>query len=54
VPYRWEELTSNGAYGDARRATAAMGEELTAEFLKRAGAFIEVFMKNRRSKTAGQ
>ena len=25
VPYRWEELTPNGAYGDARRATVAMG-----------------------------
>jgi creatinine amidohydrolase len=44
VPYRWEELTSNGAYGDARRATAAMGEALTLEFLKRAGEFVESFM----------
>lgn len=43
-PYFWEELTPNGAYGDARRATAAMGEELTAAFLERAGAFIESFM----------
>lgn len=45
VPYRWEELTPNGAYGDARRATAAMGEELTNAFLQRAGEFIESFVK---------
>jgi creatinine amidohydrolase len=44
VPYRWEELTPNGAYGDARRATAEMGEALTAEFLKRAGEFVESFI----------
>jgi len=50
VPYRWEELTSNGAYGDARRATVAMGEELTAEFLKRAGKFVESFLAERPSK----
>jgi len=46
------ELTSNGAYGDARRATAAMGEELTAEFLKRAASLLESFMKNRKARTA--
>jgi creatinine amidohydrolase len=45
VPYRWEELTPNGAYGDARRATAAMGEELTKAFLQRAGEFVDSFMK---------
>lgn len=44
VPYYWEELTPSGAYGDARRATAAMGEELTAAFLKSAGEFVEAFM----------
>jgi creatinine amidohydrolase len=47
VPYRWEELTPNGAYGDARRATAAMGKELTTEFLKRAGEFVTSFMGER-------
>jgi creatinine amidohydrolase len=45
VPYYWEELTPNGAYGDARRATVAMGEELTAAFLKIAGEFVEAFMR---------
>lgn len=45
VPYFWEELTPNGAYGDARRATVAMGEELTAAFLKTAGEFVEAFMR---------
>jgi creatinine amidohydrolase len=44
VPYYWEELTSDGAYGDARRATVAMGEELTAAFLKRAGEFVRAFI----------
>jgi creatinine amidohydrolase len=44
VPYRWEELTPNGAYGDARRATVAMGQELSAEFLKRAGEFVKSFI----------
>jgi creatinine amidohydrolase len=47
VPYRWEELTPNGAYGDARRATAAMGETLTADFLTRAGTFVKSFMTSR-------
>ncbi len=45
IPYYWEELTPNGAYGDARRATVAMGEELTAAFLKKAGEFVEAFMR---------
>lgn len=45
VPYYWEELTPNGAYGDARRATAAMGEQLSAAFLERAGEFVEAFMR---------
>ena len=45
VPYYWEELTPNGAYGDARRATVAMGEELTAGFLRIAGEFVEAFMR---------
>ncbi|HSB68003.1 MAG TPA: creatininase family protein [Candidatus Methylomirabilis sp.] len=45
VPYFWEELTPDGAYGDARRATVAMGKELTAAFLKRAGEFVTGFMQ---------
>jgi creatinine amidohydrolase len=44
VAYFWEELTPNGAYGDARRASAEMGAELTAAFLERAGAFVESFV----------
>jgi creatinine amidohydrolase len=47
VPYRWEELTPNGAYGDARRATVAMGEKLTEAFLTRAGEFVESFVRSR-------
>ena len=45
MPYFWEELTPSGAYGDARRATVAMGQELTAAFLKTAGEFVEAFMR---------
>ena len=45
VPYFWEELTPNGAHGDARRATTAMGKELTAAFLARAGEFVTAFMR---------
>jgi len=50
VPYYWEELTPNGAYGDARRATAAMGRELTAAFLNTAGEFVEAFMREPRAR----
>ena len=57
VPYRWEELTPNGAYGDARRATVAMGKELTEAFLTRAGEFVESFIaknsrRDRKSRTS--
>lgn len=52
VPYFWEELTPNGAYGDARRATAAMGQELTAAFLKTAGEFVEAFMRKPAAKSS--
>jgi creatinine amidohydrolase len=52
VPYRWEELTPNGAYGDARRATVAMGQELTAAFLERAGEFVASFMAEESRRTA--
>ncbi len=52
VPYYWEELTPNGAYGDARQATAAMGEELTAAFLKLAGEFVEAFVKKPNPKSS--
>jgi creatinine amidohydrolase len=44
MPYRWDELTPNGAYGDARRATVEMGRELTDAFLKRAGEFVAAFI----------
>jgi creatinine amidohydrolase len=46
-PYRWEELTPNGAYGDARRATVEMGAQLTAAFLERAGAFLTAFLSEK-------
>ena len=51
VPYYWEELTPNGAYGDARRATVAMGQQLTAAFLKTAGEFVEAFMREPAAKS---
>jgi creatinine amidohydrolase len=54
VPYYWEELTPNGAYGDARRATAAMGQELTTAFLKIAGEFVEAYMRDQTAKPSGR
>jgi creatinine amidohydrolase len=42
--YRFEELTDNGALGDARLATEENGERLVAATLERAVAFIEDFL----------
>lgn len=49
-PYRWDELTANGAFGDASRATAALGAELCDTALDRLCLFVEDFIATRRSK----
>jgi creatinine amidohydrolase len=46
VSYRFDELTSNGALGDARLATREDGERLVAAFLDRASVFLEDFLKS--------
>jgi creatinine amidohydrolase len=46
VPYRFDELTENGALGDARLATREDGERLAAAVLERASAFLEDFLKS--------
>ncbi len=44
VPYRFDELTENGALGDARLATVEDGERIVATTLERAVAFLEDFI----------
>lgn len=44
-PWKFEELTENGALGDARMATREDGERIVAATLDRAGAFLEDFLK---------
>ena len=45
VPWRFDEMTANGALGDARLATREDGERLAAVVLDRAAAFLEDFLK---------
>lgn len=44
VPYRFDELTENGALGDARLATLEDGERIVSTTLERAVAFLEDFL----------
>jgi hypothetical protein len=46
--YRWDELTANGALGDASRATASLGAELCQAALDRPGVSVEDLMARRR------
>jgi creatinine amidohydrolase len=45
IPWKFEELTENGALGDARLATREDGERIVAATLERASAFLEDFLK---------
>ena len=45
LPWRFDELTANGALGDARLATREDGERLASLVLDRAAAFLEDFLK---------
>ena len=45
VPYRFDDLTENGALGDARLATLQDGERIVAAVVERASAFLEDFLK---------
>jgi len=44
LPYRWDELTGNGAFGDASKATREIGEELCSTALDRLSQFVEGFL----------
>lgn len=45
LPYRFDELTANGALGDARLATEADGVRIAGTTLTRATAFLEDFLQ---------
>ena len=45
VPWKFDELSENGALGDARLATREDGERIVAATLDRASAFLEDFLK---------
>ncbi len=44
TPYRFDEITANGALGDARLASEELGQEIVATALVRAIEFLESFM----------
>jgi creatinine amidohydrolase len=44
VPLWFDEITDNGALGDARQASVEFGEEVAAAVVARASAFLERFM----------
>ena len=43
-PLHWERLTSNGAMGDARRASVEKGKRINDRALERATEFLVSFM----------
>lgn len=45
VPLWFDEVTANGALGDAREANAAFGEAVVAEIVDRASAFLRRFVE---------
>lgn len=52
-PYTFDEITSNGALGDATLATEELGREIIEEALQNAGIFLNDFMdKNKASRGA--
>ncbi len=53
VPYLWDELTSNGSFGDASRATEALGQELYSAALDRLSRFVKDFITPGKAPRAG-
>ena len=43
VPLWFDEMTANGAFGDARQGTAAFGQAVTDATVRRAVEFLEQF-----------
>ena len=46
APYRFDEITSNGALGDATQASIELGQEIVGAALTRAVEFVESFIAN--------
>jgi creatinine amidohydrolase/Fe(II)-dependent formamide hydrolase-like protein len=44
VPISFEEITENGALGDARQASGEFGQELTNAIVTRSVEFLERFL----------
>jgi creatinine amidohydrolase/Fe(II)-dependent formamide hydrolase-like protein len=44
VPLAFEEITENGALGDARQASEAFGQELANAIVERSVEFLERFI----------
>jgi creatinine amidohydrolase len=44
-PYRWEEVTENGVFGDARQASAELGREVVEVTVTRLLEFLEDFFR---------
>jgi creatinine amidohydrolase/Fe(II)-dependent formamide hydrolase-like protein len=44
VPLSFDEITGNGALGDARQASETFGQELTDAVVKRSVKFLERFL----------
>jgi creatinine amidohydrolase/Fe(II)-dependent formamide hydrolase-like protein len=44
VPLSFEEITENGALGDARQASEEFGQELTNAIVTRSVEFLERFL----------
>jgi creatinine amidohydrolase len=47
IPFRWEELTSNGAFGDGRKASVEFGAILCGAIVERTVAFLEDFLREK-------
>jgi creatinine amidohydrolase len=45
-PYRFDEITTNGALGDATQASEELGQEIVSAALTRAAEFLEAFIND--------
>ena len=51
IPLSFDEITENGALGDARQASEAFGNELTEAVVKRSVEFLDSFLHEKWTKT---
>ncbi len=45
IPYAFHELTRNGCFGDARKASKAYGDAMVESLLDRVSALIDMALK---------